>query len=126
AARAARNLADTGAGDRLLLWGHSQGGQGSLFAAQLAPSYAPELQLVATAAAAPAGELAELLGLDSPTVEGVVLGAYAVNAYTDVYRTQHPDISETQVVTPDGAAVIPELVRLCDLTQSDQMQAIAQ
>lgn len=125
AARAARNLSDTGASDQLLLWGHSQGGQASLFAAQLAPSYAPELRLVATAAAAPAGELAELLDLDSSAVEGVILGSYSVNAYAEVYRPQYPEISVTQVLTPDGATVVPELVRLCDLTQYDQMEAIA-
>jgi len=125
AARAARNLPATGAGDRLLLWGHSQGGQASLFAGQLAASYAPELKLLATAAAAPAGELAKLLDADADTAEGVILGAYAVNAYTDLYDDKHPDIEESQVVTPEGLAAIPELVKLCDLTQSDQMAAIA-
>ena len=125
-ARAAQRLADTGAGDELLLWGHSQGGQASLFAGQMAPSYAPELQLKATAAAAPAGELAKLLSLDSSTAEGVVLGSYAVNAYTDLYSEQYPDIAEDQVVTAEGLPAIPELVKLCDLTQSSQMQTIAE
>lgn len=125
AARAARNLPETGAGDRLLLWGHSQGGQASLFAGQLAPTYTPELELVATAAAAPAGELAELLDDDADTTEGVVLGAYAVNAYADLYAAEHPDIDPSQVVTSEGLPAIDELVQLCDLTQSDQMDAIA-
>ena len=125
AARAAKNLPDTGAGERLLLWGHSQGGQASLFAGQLAPKYAPELQLLGTAAAAPAGELAKLLDADADTAEGVVLGAYAVNAYADLYAEEHPDIEASQVVTPEGLPAIPELVKLCDLTQSDQMGAIA-
>ena len=125
AARAARNMDETHSGDELLLWGHSQGGQASLFAGQLAPSYAPELKLLATAAAAPAGELQELLNDDSGTTEGVVLGAYAVNAYVDIYAEQYPDISESQVITAEGIPAIAELVKLCDLTQSDQMDAIA-
>jgi alpha-beta hydrolase superfamily lysophospholipase len=125
AARAARVLPDTGAGDRLLLWGHSQGGQGSLFAGQLARSYAPELDLVATAAAAPAGELADLLDLDADTAEGIVLGAYAVNAYAEVYADTTPTPRADQVVTADGLPAIAPLVQLCDLTQSDQMAAIA-
>jgi hypothetical protein len=93
AARAARRIGSAGANRRLVLWGHSQGGQASLFAGQMAPTYAPELQLVATAAAAPAGELRELLDLDSDTPEGIVLGAYAVNAYKDIYGPKHPDLS---------------------------------
>lgn len=125
AARAARHLKRTGAGNKLLLWGHSQGGQASLFAGQMAPTYAPELDLVATAAAAPAGELRKLLDLDSDSVEGIVLGAYAVNAYHDVYGPKHPDLSESQVVTAQGQTIIPPLVKLCDITQAPQMLEIA-
>ncbi len=49
--RAARALRDAHAATRLLLWGHSQGGQATLFAA--AADYAPELHLVGVAVAAP-------------------------------------------------------------------------
>lgn len=125
AARAARNLPGAMAGEQLLLWGHSQGGQGSLFAAQLAPSYAPELDLVATAAAAPAGELAKLLNLDADTAEGIVLGAYAVNSYAEVYADTTPPPMEDQVITATGLPAIAPLVELCNLTQSDQMATIA-
>ena len=125
-ARAARNLPDTGAGSQLLLWGHSQGGQASLFAGQLAKSYAPDLQLLATAATAPAGELRSLLSDDSNTPEGVVLGGYAVNAYMDIYSPANPGMSESQVVTDAGQAAIPQIVQLCDLTQSQQLGAIAE
>ena len=47
AVRAAQNMADTGTtvSNDVLLWGHSQGGHAVLFAAQDAPSYAPELRL---------------------------------------------------------------------------------
>lgn len=125
AARAARNLPETGAGDQLLLWGHSQGGQGSLFAGQLAPTYAPELDLVATAAAAPAGELQQLLVDDASTAEGITLGAYAINAYFELYGPQYPEMTVSQVVTPAGEPAIDEIVPLCDLTQSSEIAAIA-
>ena len=61
AARAAVNLPQASASKNVAVWGWSQGGQGALFAGQLAPIYAPELKLVGVAAAAPAGELATLL-----------------------------------------------------------------
>ncbi len=45
AARAARQLDDAGAGDRVVLHGHSEGGHAVLWAAELAAAYAPELQV---------------------------------------------------------------------------------
>ncbi len=41
----------------MALLGHSQGGQAVLWAAQLAPTYAPELDILGVVAAAPAGDL---------------------------------------------------------------------
>jgi alpha-beta hydrolase superfamily lysophospholipase len=61
AVRAARAFAPAQASARFALWGHSQGGHASLFAATLAPTYAPELALVGVAVAAPATGLATLL-----------------------------------------------------------------
>ena len=125
AARAARDLPEAGAGNDLLLWGHSQGGQASLFAGQLAPTYAPDLKLVATAAAAPAGELQELLVDDAPTATGITLGAYAINAYLAIYGPDHPDMEVSQVLTPAGEAAIAPIVALCNLTQDAQIGTIA-
>jgi len=45
--RAARNIPDAGAGTRFALYGHLQGGLVALFGAALAPTYTPELTLVA-------------------------------------------------------------------------------
>jgi acetyl esterase/lipase len=63
--RVAREL--TGASARFAVWGHSQGGQAALFTGIMAKSYAPELDLVGVAAAAPATELETLLALWSWT-----------------------------------------------------------
>ena len=52
------------------LWGHSQGGQAVLYAAKLAPTYAPELRLDGVAAAAPATELGALMRDDLATPGG--------------------------------------------------------
>ena len=45
------------AGDQVLLWGHSQGGHAVLFANQIAPTWAPELDIVGTVAGAPPSQL---------------------------------------------------------------------
>ena len=66
--RAARAIAEVGAGDRFVVWGHSQGGHAALWTGELARDYAPELKLLGVAAAAPATELGALFedDLDIP------------------------------------------------------------
>ena len=51
--RAANRLPTVRAGREWVMYGYSQGGHAALFAGQLAPTYAPELQLVGTVAIAP-------------------------------------------------------------------------
>lgn len=46
-----------GGNDEVVVWGHSQGGHAVLFARELAPDYAPELDLRGVAAAAPVTDL---------------------------------------------------------------------
>jgi pimeloyl-ACP methyl ester carboxylesterase len=68
--RAARKL-DRRIGKRVVIAGHSQGGQAALWAAALAPKWTPELKVQATVAFAPVshlGEQASLLGaLSAPS-----------------------------------------------------------
>ena len=70
AARAARKL-DRRIGKRVVIAGHSQGGQAALWAASMAPSYAGDLKLRGTVAFAPVSHLAEqtavLPGLTAPS-----------------------------------------------------------
>jgi pimeloyl-ACP methyl ester carboxylesterase len=109
-----------------LLWGHSQGGQAVLFAAQEAATYAPDLELVAVAAAAPAVELAALLRDNEDLASGVTLGAYAFDAYQQVYGPTHPEMSLDQVVQPAGVPVVPELTSLCLFGQHKELERIAE
>ena len=83
--RAARNMDETGASSNYFVFGHSQGGQAALFAGQMASTYAPELQLLGVAAAAPAGLLVPLFQADKNTAAGAVLGSYAVVSWSDIF-----------------------------------------
>ena len=125
AARAAAALNDAHAGADLLLWGHSQGGQAALFAAQLAPTYAPEFDVHGVAVAAPAAQLADLLNLDIGDVSGVTIGAYALDAFQRVYAADHPGLKLTSVLTPAGAAAVPTMAPLCLLSQKKELHRIA-
>jgi len=83
--RAARNISSTQAGNIYAIWGHSQGGHSALFTAQSTSSYAPELQLVGTAATAPAAQLQSLLSEQNGTPIDWVIGPEAVISWTSVY-----------------------------------------
>jgi pimeloyl-ACP methyl ester carboxylesterase len=83
--RTARNMDETGASSKYFVFGHSQGGQAALFAGQMASTYAPELQLLGVAAAAPAGLLVPLFQADKNTAAGAVLGSYAVVSWSDIF-----------------------------------------
>jgi pimeloyl-ACP methyl ester carboxylesterase len=126
AARAARNLTETGVGDSLLLWGHSQGGQAALFAAQQVAEYAPELRLEAVAVAAPAADLRSLLTDDIGSVAGVTITSYAVPAMIAAYADDYPKEQLEAILTPAGATATPQMAAMCLLTQNKEIHAIAE
>jgi len=84
--RAARAMPRSGASDRFVLWGHSQGGHAVLYAGEMAESYAPELKLVGIAAAAPATYLAELFDADKSSPAGKELSAMAIYSWSNLYN----------------------------------------
>jgi pimeloyl-ACP methyl ester carboxylesterase len=51
--KAAQQIPATGANDKTLVWGQSQGGQAALFAGEIQPTYAPELDLLGVVSGAP-------------------------------------------------------------------------
>lgn len=120
AARAARKVLGSEASDRVVLWGHSQGGQAVLFAAQLAASYAPDLDVRAAAVAAPATDLASLLRADIGDVSGVSIASYAFAAYASVY-----DQPLQSILTPAAVDALPAMNSFCLITQNSALHKVA-
>ncbi len=106
--RAARLLPRTGASNRFAVWGHSQGGQAALFTGELAKSYAPELKLVGTAAAAPATDLVELFRADYASADGKELTAMALYSWSRLYNTP-----ASTIVTPQAMPAYEQVARDC-------------
>ncbi len=106
--RAARNLTAAHASSGFVVWGHSQGGQASLFTGQLASSYAPELHLVGVAAGAPVPNLIELFKANVKTQVGKILIAMALQSWSKVY-----DASLDTIVTPPARSVVAKIARNC-------------
>ncbi|MGJ3192925.1 alpha/beta fold hydrolase [Paenarthrobacter sp. FR1] len=124
-ARAARGIEGIGAGNRVVLWGHSQGGHASIFAAQRAARYASELAIAGVAVAAPATNLGALLSADIGDVSGVTIGAYAFTSYAQAYSSRLPNDPLTTILTPAGAAAAPKMAELCLLGQNSELHTIA-
>jgi pimeloyl-ACP methyl ester carboxylesterase len=104
--RVARLMPGVGGGNRFAVWGHSQGGQASLYTGLLVKSYAPELNLVGVAAAAPATELVTLMGDDFKTTGGKNLTAMTLWSWSRVFGAPI-----NKVVVPEA---IPTVDRLAD------------
>ena len=98
AVRAARNVPGAHASTRWISWGHSQGGHAALAAGDLAASYAPELDLVAIAAAAPAADLKGLLALQWNQSASWVIGADVVGTWPPAY----PELDRDIILTANG------------------------
>jgi acetyl esterase/lipase len=97
-----------GAQNRFAVWGHSQGGQAALFTGLLAKSYAPELNLMGVAAAAPATELAQLLGDDINSSGGRNLTAMTLWSWSRVF-----DAPMDSVVDPAALLAVNVLAGEC-------------
>lgn len=83
-ARAANQLAHVPSDTPVALWGYSQGGGATAAAAELQPSYAPDLNLRGTWAGAPQADLAVTLQhMDGSLIGGVI--GYAVNGFLARY-----------------------------------------
>jgi acetyl esterase/lipase len=107
--RATRDLEGAAdAGRRFAVWGHSQGGQATLFSGILAKSYAPELELVGVAAAAPATDLATLMAEDLNTAGGRNLTAMTLWSWQRVF-----DAPMARVLTPAAIPVVDLLAQDC-------------
>jgi len=85
AVRAARQMSGVALSDRTVAWGHSQGGNATLWAGTLAPTYAPDVPLAGIAAIAPASDLPALVDGVQHTPIGRITSAYLLQTYSDTY-----------------------------------------
>ena len=106
--RAARSFPGMANSSRYAVWGHSQGGQASLFTGMISKTYAPELQLVGVAAAAPATDLATLMTDDINTSGGRNLTAMTVWSWSRVYGAPIDS-----VVAPEAMPTVDRLATEC-------------
>ncbi len=109
ATRAAHELTDVSFEDRTVVWGHSQGGQGALWAGQFAEAYAPEITIEGIAAFAPAADLYGLADADKKDAAGKTVSAYIAATWNDLF----PELELEQHLTPGSAVGVERISQLC-------------
>lgn len=124
AIRAAQSIPAAEASADAVLWGHSQGGQAVLFAAELAAAYAPDINIRAVAAAAPAADLKALMKTHLDDVSGVTIGSYAFSAFAEIYKDRGAELDS--ILTPAAVAIQPQMNELCLLSHIDELHTIAE
>jgi pimeloyl-ACP methyl ester carboxylesterase len=106
--RVAATLPGAGGGKNFVVWGHSQGGHAALFTGIIAKTYAPELDLLGVAAAAPASDLATLMNEDIDSVGGKNITAMTLWSWQRVF-----DAKMDKVVDPRAMPAIDQLAEEC-------------
>ena len=86
AVRAAREIPAAAAGRSFAVWGESQGGHAALWTATATRSYAPDLTLVGTAAAAPPTDLAANLREGNDKNARALLLSFALHSWSTLYN----------------------------------------
>jgi uncharacterized membrane protein HdeD (DUF308 family)/alpha-beta hydrolase superfamily lysophospholipase len=107
--RAAKQLPDLELADETVVWGHSQGGGAALWTGVLAPSYAPDTNVIGVAALAPASDLVGLVSNLSDVPGGSIFAAYVLEGYASAYD----DVSVGDYVRPSARTSYDEVVGRC-------------
>jgi len=108
--RASRELLGPGvASSQVALLGHSQGGHAALAAAERASTWAPELDLLGTAAIAPVADLDLVLPVLFDSEIGIPLGIYVAVGWS----AAHPELSPADLLSDEGLELLDDAARTC-------------
>ncbi|MFJ2666576.1 lipase family protein [Nocardia fluminea] len=108
--RAANNLGGVGPETPVVLWGYSQGGGATAAAAEMKPSYAPELNLKGTWAGGPVADLTAIL----EKIDGALIGG-AIGFAVNGMLARYPELQRAvdRVISPSGRAMLDTLSDAC-------------
>ena len=116
-ARAARSIGDAHAGNRYIVWGHSQGAHTALWSAMLPAAYAPDITLVGVAAAAPPTYLARNVARASDRNGILLVASYLFVGWSNFYHMPlAPALSTTT------SAAVRDVAHVCSQTPRDAVK----
>lgn len=117
AALAARSLPGASVGAKLAIGGYSQGGHGALWAGEVAPTWAPDVEVVGTFAGAPATENFAFLNV----VAGVPNPGFAYMMVAG-FQAAYPNADPAKVLTELGLTKLDAVDQACN---SELFKAVA-
>ncbi len=112
-ARALKAFPDLKVNPKVLIAGQSQGGHAALWAGQVQPNYAPDVDIIGVVGQAPATDLEAMFrGVTGPNARGGIVSLLVMAA--DAYTQQYPDVKINQVLTSRGRGSLKNVVeKLC-------------
>jgi pimeloyl-ACP methyl ester carboxylesterase len=116
-ARAVRSIGDAHAGNRYIVWGHSQGAHAALWSAMLPATYAPDITLVGVAAAAPPTYLAANVALASDRSGILLVASYLFVGWSNFYH-----VPLAPALTPRTSAAVRNVAHVCSQTPRDAVK----
>ncbi len=116
--RAARQISELTLDQRMVVWGHSQGGHAALWTGIIGPRYAPDLEILGVAAIAPAANIKNILAMNIAMDKR--FGPYLALAYSRFY----PDITFEQALRPEALDAARQIVNLCDFLPPEDPERI--
>jgi pimeloyl-ACP methyl ester carboxylesterase len=117
--RAARQMSELMLDQRVVVWGHSQGGHAALWTGIVGPRYAPDLEILGVAAIAPPANIKNNLAMN---VEGDKrFGPYLALSYSRFY----PDITFEQALRPEALDAARQIVNLCGFLPPEDRERMA-
>ena len=122
ALRASNHLLGSAVSGQALIYGHSQGGHAALFAAEMAPTYAPELKLLGVVAAAPATGMSSLISVVSSNL-GASFMPFSIPAAWG-WVENYNDLPQNLLFTQVGAAFAKaQVAKACSSQLSEAIKA---
>jgi pimeloyl-ACP methyl ester carboxylesterase len=116
--RASRQMSELTLDNRMVVWGHSQGGHAALWTGIIAPRYAPELEICGIAAVAPAANIKNILAMN--VVADKRFGPYLALSYSRFY----PDITFEQAIRSEALDAARQILDLCDFVPPENAERI--
>ena len=116
--RAARQMPELKLDNRVVAWGHSEGGHSALWAGIVGPRYAPDIKLLGVAAIAPPANVKSILAMN-PAVDRR-LGPYIARSYSWFY----PEVKFDDAIRPEARVAAHEIVNLCGILPPEDPKRI--
>jgi pimeloyl-ACP methyl ester carboxylesterase len=115
--RAARAIGDAHAGNRYIVWGHSQGAHAALWTAMLPAAYAPDVALEGVAAAAPPTDLATNVARATDRNGILLVASYLFVGWSNFYH-----MPLASALKPATSAAVREVAHVCSQTPRDAVK----